>query len=345
MADVNFFDNFETQWAQNGGIETIDENQYRQGWAFIGATPPSAEQFNRVQQLSDQKAAWLFAQMKELAERSGFELAPLTVDALTRGIDDSINAKSPMYGWRGLRGNNNASAPGSKFDVSADVVSLWSRTTGGVKTIASPATLTCDISVVGVNGRDQPAPFTPSTWVHFYCVWNGATLATIASTAAPPTGPALTAGYTQWAYIGAVYFNANSQLAQVRIFGGRAYYATMPNVITDGGAISETQASVASAVPPNASAILINAGGQMNTNNSGGAHSFIALRTDPGVGGLFTPISTPVASAMGLGSSFWEMPNVLQRIYYFWGPETNPGNIALRQANVAIVGYVLPNGG
>lgn len=345
MADVNFFDDFERVWGTNGDVEAIDQNQYDQGWAFIGATPPSVEQFNKVQQVSDQKAAWLFAQIKELAERTGVDLAPSTVDALTRGVDDSINAKSPMYGWRGLRGNNNTSTPNTKYDVSADVVSLWNRTTGGVKTIASPATLTCDVTVFGTNGRDQPAPFAPSTWVHFYSVWNGATLAAVASTVAPPTGPTLPAGYTHWAYIGALYFNASSQLAQVRILGGRAYYATMPNVITNGGAVAETQASVANSVPPNASAMMINAGGQMNTNGLGGAQSFIALRTDPGVAGLYTPISTPVSGAIGLGSSFWEMPNVAQRIYYFWGPETNPANIALRQANVAIVGYVMPNGG
>lgn len=96
MADVNFFDNFETQWAQNGGIETIDENQYRQGWAFIGSTPPSVEQFNRVQQLNDQKAAWLFAQVKALADAGGYDLSADGRDSLVNGIADVIQSASPV---------------------------------------------------------------------------------------------------------------------------------------------------------------------------------------------------------------------------------------------------------
>lgn len=86
MADVNFFDDFERVWGTNGQVEPIDQNQYEQGWAFIGATPPSVEQFNKVQQVSDQKAAWLFAQVKELADKGGFSLAAGITDALVRGI-------------------------------------------------------------------------------------------------------------------------------------------------------------------------------------------------------------------------------------------------------------------
>lgn len=74
MAAVNFFDNFETPWAQNGSVEAIDDNQYKQGWAYIGATPPSVEQFNKVQQLSDQKAAWLFSQLRTVADTLGVQL-------------------------------------------------------------------------------------------------------------------------------------------------------------------------------------------------------------------------------------------------------------------------------
>lgn len=98
MAAVNFFDNFETLWAQAGALEVIDENQYKAGWAYIGATPPSVEQFNKVQQLSDQKAAWLFAQIKELAEQGGFALTASMVDALTRGIAASMQAGSAIIG-------------------------------------------------------------------------------------------------------------------------------------------------------------------------------------------------------------------------------------------------------
>jgi hypothetical protein len=98
MAEVNFFDSFEEPWAQNGDVEAIQDNQYKAGWAYIGATPPSVEQFNKVQQLSDQKAAWLFAQMKELAEQGGYALTAEMEDALTRGIAASVQGGAAITG-------------------------------------------------------------------------------------------------------------------------------------------------------------------------------------------------------------------------------------------------------
>ncbi|MBO4119827.1 hypothetical protein J5T34_03620 [Cupriavidus gilardii] len=98
MAAMDFFTQFETLWAQTGQVEAIEDNQYKAGWAYIGATPPSVEQFNKVQQLSDQKAAWLFAQIKELAEQGGFELTADMVDALTKGIATSMQSGSGVIG-------------------------------------------------------------------------------------------------------------------------------------------------------------------------------------------------------------------------------------------------------
>lgn len=98
MADVNYFDNFETLWGTNGGIEAIDVAQYEQGWAYIGATPPSVEQFNRVQQINDQKAAWLFKQIKELADEGGYALSADMVDALTKGIAATMQAGKGVVG-------------------------------------------------------------------------------------------------------------------------------------------------------------------------------------------------------------------------------------------------------
>lgn len=87
MADVNFFDNFETQWAQNGSTEAISEDQYKLGWAFIGSTPPSVEQFNEVQQLTDQKAAWLFSQLKAVADEQGVQLTQADRKGLLKVLD------------------------------------------------------------------------------------------------------------------------------------------------------------------------------------------------------------------------------------------------------------------
>ncbi len=66
MAAMDFFKDFTKLWANKGQIEPINEDQYDQGWAYIGATPPSVEEFNVVQQLSDQKVAWLYQQLAAL---------------------------------------------------------------------------------------------------------------------------------------------------------------------------------------------------------------------------------------------------------------------------------------
>ncbi|MDT3454616.1 hypothetical protein ROV80_05075 [Stenotrophomonas pavanii] len=86
MPEVNFFDHFELPWAKNGAAEPITDSQWQAGWSFIGATPPSVEQFNKLQQMSDQKAAWLFLQLKILAESAGLVLASDEHDSLLRSI-------------------------------------------------------------------------------------------------------------------------------------------------------------------------------------------------------------------------------------------------------------------
>ncbi|MCX5462792.1 hypothetical protein [Alcaligenes parafaecalis] len=68
MAVVNFYSGFEYKWGQTGGIIDLQDDQYKLGWAFIGSTPPSVEQFNKLQQLNDEKFAWLWGQFKQAAD-------------------------------------------------------------------------------------------------------------------------------------------------------------------------------------------------------------------------------------------------------------------------------------
>ncbi|WP_066733518.1 phage tail protein [Cupriavidus sp. D384] len=86
MDAVDFFDDFEMIWATGGEIEQIARKDYREGWAYIGEVPPLLEQFNRVQQLIDQRTAWLFRQVKELARVYDFGLGAERIDALTQAF-------------------------------------------------------------------------------------------------------------------------------------------------------------------------------------------------------------------------------------------------------------------
>lgn len=98
MAVVNLLlPAFGIVWAQDGTVEAIEEAQWRAGWAFIGATPPSVEQFNKVMQIQDQKANWLYQQMLAVFTAAG---ETPTVGDLT-SLRDSLNG---MYGRGRLLG-------------------------------------------------------------------------------------------------------------------------------------------------------------------------------------------------------------------------------------------------
>lgn len=72
MATVNILQPaFGIKWAQDGTVEAIDEAQWRAGWSFIGATPPSVEQFNKVHQVQDEKSNWLYQQMLSIFTAGG----------------------------------------------------------------------------------------------------------------------------------------------------------------------------------------------------------------------------------------------------------------------------------
>ncbi|WP_129241263.1 hypothetical protein, partial [Achromobacter veterisilvae] len=81
MAAPTFFELFDALWAEAGTVGDVTLPQYRSGWAFIGSLPPTVEQFNLVQQLTDQKLAWLFQQVKAVADATDQEM-----DASTLGV-------------------------------------------------------------------------------------------------------------------------------------------------------------------------------------------------------------------------------------------------------------------
>lgn len=59
MAEVTVPNAFGYKWGENGTVDAMDDSQYKTGWAFIGTTPPSVEQFNKVLQTIDEKANYI----------------------------------------------------------------------------------------------------------------------------------------------------------------------------------------------------------------------------------------------------------------------------------------------
>src|ERR1044072_4542741 len=98
---------------------------------------------------------------------------------------------------KGASCTNNTGTPDTQFDLNADIVVLRGSDGNSVVRVA-PGSITNNVSTAGpaANGRDQSGAFSASSWVHFYWIWNGTTIATISSTATQATGPTLPSGYT-----------------------------------------------------------------------------------------------------------------------------------------------------
>jgi hypothetical protein len=241
---------------------------------------------------------------------------------------------------------NNSSTPNTQFDLDADYITLRNPTTGHCFTIANPGSaITNNISTAGpaANGRDQAGAFSNSSWVHFYWIWNGTTLATISSATAPPTGPTLPSGYTHWAYAGAVYLDSGGALRRVRIMGNTAYYDSVLSASTVVNNTSESAVSVAAYVPPNAPSWLSVWIPIIAANGSGVIHAILSIRIVTG-----TTYHTISIDAEGLGVSVnfrnsdttLEIPNVSQQVLYIW----TVTNGASQNCTLNVLGYRVPNG-
>lgn len=91
MAETNFFELFKATWAQNGTTDRISAAQYGTGWAYIGSLPPSVEQFNAVQQITDQKLTWIYRHLEAVATLTGRALTAPGSDAISYAFQN-LNA-------------------------------------------------------------------------------------------------------------------------------------------------------------------------------------------------------------------------------------------------------------
>jgi hypothetical protein len=273
-------------------------------------------------------------------------------DWITTGyIDPTNNIWTPakaVTGYRvvGCNCANNSTTPNTQFDLDADLIVL-ADSNGYTHAIYDPgAAITNNISTAGpiANGRDQAGAFSNSSWVHFYWIWNGTTLATISSDTAPPTGPTLPSGYTHWAYAGANWIDGSGIMRKIHIRGSKVFYEATENALTSGSATTETSVSLASFVPPNALSALLNILMSMDTNAGGTAETQSYIRFVPNFN-YFTAIIRCNAGDGDRTGGLIEIPNVSQTIYYLFANETNPGNIFSRGMTIQAVGYVIPNGG
>lgn len=139
----------------------------------------------------------------------------------TLGVSrDGLLIAPPMPAIQGLRGNRHATT--TQFTLSGANYVVLTNSAGDSVLRIGAASLTVDATAAGpvANGRDQAGAFS-NTWVNIYYIWNGTTLSLIASTANPPTGPALPSGYTHFAYACSVYYSTS--FAEAHVLGARVY--------------------------------------------------------------------------------------------------------------------------
>lgn len=247
----------------------------------------------------------------------------------------------PGYKVIGATCTNNAGTPTTQYDLDADYILLRPATYGtnnpiSVLRMAPGAAITNNTSTAGVtaNGRDQAGAFTASTWIHFYWIWDGTTLATISSATAPPTGPAMPTGYTHWAYACALYFTAGSALLNTYVRGCRVSYRnpiTDARMLSGGTATTSTAISLTTAVPPNALNVFCSTWSQTSA-----AIEIVYYQLVSGTN--YQGAYSIVGSTYGLVT--FTMPNVGQNLNYLWNTAATD-----RLAYLDIVGYTIPNGG
>lgn len=255
----------------------------------------------------------------------------------------ALDCGQGVYGSRGLTGKVNATTPLIKYDVSADAVVLRNAT-GGTTTQYSVAATTCDLGLAGpaANGRDQSGAFSANTWVYVYFIYNGTTMATLASLSAPPTAPSLPAGYTHWCLATALRWNASSNIAPMLTRGSMTWYdsAAGTSVLVSGAATSLTSVSCSTFVPPTA----VDAQFSFSLSvNSSALASFQAYARPTGASNAATPLvaaSVQVANTTSTGVSSVSMPlgNSTQIDYNLNNAPTTGG------LTISVLGFTLPSG-
>jgi hypothetical protein len=211
--------------------------------------------------------------------------------------------------------------------------------------VTGTGTVTNNIATAGpiVNGRDQSGAFSAASWVHFWWIYNGMTIATLSSASA--TAPTLPSGYTSLGYIGAVRLNGSSQLVPSKLRGTTVYYDAAQAALTNGSATTPTSVNVATLVPPNALTFTINIV-RMNAISTGGGDLLIELNIQHTSGSTFQKARFMVngvntSSNESIGGPSITLPNVGQAFLYDWDITTGSSP----QADITVMAYSVPNGG
>lgn len=267
--------------------------------------------------------------------------------AADQSVYPPTSGEAAFSGSRGLVGKVNAGTPLTKYDLSADAVILKNPVNETIVR-TSVAAITCDLGLSGpaANGRDQAGVFGASSFIHLYFIWNGSTVATLASLTAPPTGPVLPSGYTHWCYATCLNWNNVSNIIPMRTQGNQTWFdlasgggnrvqaASAPVVFTASG--------TGALVPLNA--VTIQLWVLLNFVHTVPLEFQLFLRPTgaSNSGQIYVDVVTQVAATTCAGSNYVTIfPGTSSGVEFKLSsaPATSGG------ATIDVLGFTLPNGG
>lgn len=85
-----WFDRFGESWATQGLTDDPTVAQADAGWAYIGQAPPTVEQFNSINQWSDDKDNWLYGQVANVISSANMTPDPDDLTQLLRAIEGKL---------------------------------------------------------------------------------------------------------------------------------------------------------------------------------------------------------------------------------------------------------------
>lgn len=244
---------------------------------------------------------------------------------------------------QGLIGTPNSTTPLTKYDLSADAVALRNNAGNTVARFVT-GTLTCDLGLAGpaANGRDQAGAFAINSWIHLYFIWNGTTIATLASTTAPAsfTGSNMPSGYTHWCYATTVRWNASSNIFPCVARGKDVFSAGSIRVLNAGTALAITSISCSSAAPPVSTKVKLRL---LVDGNFGAVGTSAAMSVNYAGSAVVNYITSAIQQVSGVNvsvASLVEMAtDASQNIEYRMAVAPSSGG-----GYIDVVGYTIPNG-
>lgn len=226
---------------------------------------------------------------------------------------------------QGLKTKNNSGTPNTKIDISA--VSAGMVNGSGTSVYATGVAVTIDLttgtSTAAANGMDGEARGT-SAWLYLYLISNGSVTAGLATLTSPLSGlPTLPAGYTSYAYVGAMYVDSSGNLLRTLQEKNRSHYvvtagsntAALPTM-GSGSAGDPTvptwiAITLAGFVPATASNVLVSANGDV-----GGTPATVIAAPNNAYGTAISTNPPPVAALTGKVTSISSIPIESASIYW-----------------------------